>query len=419
VHVNSHIEAQPGNSVRTARQEWRAGWTLVLAATLGVAVCTSYVQFVGAMIKPLQEAYGWGRGEIAFGLTLITLLAPVSSLCAGALADHFGPRRLALWGSVGFGVGFCAWGLAGPSQISWYLLCLLFTAIGQLANSVVWTMMVVRNFHSSRGLALALTLCGGGIAVGFTPMIVVFLHANFDVRSIFFIWGAVGGATMLVSTWLFFREPAAAARVDSPHLPAIPATLPDGHSLRQVFRDRNFWQFAFAILCVALAVGTFYVHMQPMLQDSGFTPELAASVAMVIAPSLICGRILIGTLLDRFECRFVSAVAFLFPAIACLLLTFLDGSYALAIITGVVIGLGLGAEVDIVAYMTSHFFGTRNYGKIFAILSGLYGAGIGIGSTLAGHLFDLTGTYKLALFLMAASAVVSVFLVASLGRPKR
>jgi MFS family permease len=409
--------ALPQTQLPTAKQEWARSWTIVLAAALGFAITTSHVNFIGAMMKPLQQAYGWGRGEIAFGVTLISTLVCLSYLFTGVLADRYGPRRLALGGCLGFGVGFCLLGFAGPSVLSWYVLCAVFSLIGQLANIVVWTMMVVRHFHTSRGLALALTLCGGGLAVSVTPMLVVFLNASFDVRTVFLLWGSVGGAFVLISTFFFFRDPATAVRIDTPKVSA-PATIPIGHALRDAFRDRNFWQFSVSVLLVALAVGSFYVHIQPMLHDSGLSPELAASVAMVIGPSLIAGRVSIGYFLDRVDCRLVSSVAFCLPAVACGLLAILDGSYALAIFAGFIIGLGLGAEVDIVAYLTSHYFGTRNYGKIFAILNGLFSIGLGVGSTLAGFVFDMTGTYKTVLLIMSVFAILAVLLIATLGKPK-
>lgn len=405
------IDSMDAVHIGTGLQEWQRGWRLVLAATLGVAVCGSYFQFIGAMIKPLQDAYGWSRGEIALGLTLITSITPFVNLGVGALADRFGARRIALWGSISFGLSFCAWGLAGPALWTWYALSVQFAIFGHLASMVVWSLMVVKHFHLQRGLALALTLSGSGLAVAVTPTLVILLNQSFGVHGIFWLWGCASAAIMFIPALLFFRDPGANRVSSATAQPAVAA----GYTLRAALRDRRFWQLALSMLLVALAIGTFIVHLQPMLLDSGLTPAVAASVALFIGPSMIAGRILMGLLFDRLDARLVSALAFALPAITCVLLGLLDGSYALAAIAGVVTGLGLGAEMDVVAYLTSRYFGMRSYGKIFAILSGLYGFGIGAGSALSGALFDATGNYGLALTLLAISASTAVVLVSLLG----
>ena len=60
-----------------------------------------------------------------------------------------------------------------------------------------------------------------------------------------------------------------------------------------------------------------------------------------------------------------------------LLLLPLDFTTAAAL--AVLIGLGMGSEVDAVAYLSSRYFGTRRYGLIFGTLISVYGFAIGIG----------------------------------------
>lgn len=401
--------------VGAAMLEWRQGWQVVFAAAIGIAVAGSYMHFTGAMIRPLQEAYGWARGEIALGLTVMTMLSPLANVIAGALADRFGPRRMALWGSGTFALGFAVWGLAGPALWTWYLFCGLFALLSHIASVTIWTMMVVKRFNAQRGLALAMALSGSGLAIGVIPTLVLLLNQWFGVRETFFIWGLAGGALMFLPALLFFHErPPAALAAD----PAAPKPQVHGHTLPEALRDRNFWQFVASVLLVSLAVGTFIMHLQPMLLDTGFTPATAASVALFMGPSMIVGRIGMGMMFDYFNARVVSAIAFLLPGFACLMLLMMDGSYLQAAVTGVVIGLGLGAEMDVVAYVVSRYFGMRSYGKIFALVSGTYGMGIGVGSAFSGLLFDQTGSYNFALLLLAGFSLCAVLAVTTLGKPR-
>ncbi|MFA5496498.1 MAG: hypothetical protein WC247_17155, partial [Porticoccaceae bacterium] len=76
-----------------------------------------------------------------------------------------------------------------------------------------------------------------------------------------------------------------------------------------------------------------------------------------------------------------------------------------------------GAEVDVVAYLTSRYFGLRAYGVLFALMMSSYGAGIGAGSALAGVGFDRLGSYDSWLLVLAGGSAIAIVLVATLGLP--
>ena len=84
----------------------------------------------------------------------------------------------------------------------------------------------------------------------------------------------------------------------------------------------------------------------------------------------------------------MTGCAFLLPVVAAGLVMNLDGSYVMSATAGVFIGLGMGAEVDVLAYLTSRYFGLRRYGLLFAILISIYSIGVGTGSVVAGASFD-------------------------------
>ncbi len=404
------------SAISSGQGEWRRGWGVVLAAALGIALGGIHLHFIGTMIPSLQAAYDWSRGEIALGLTLIMVINLGGNLVVGALADRFGARPVALWGAWLFGIGFSLLGLAGPSIWSWYLVCAVFAVAVQGVGPVVWTGGIVRWFEKQRGMALALSLTGGGVMVAVTPIMVVWLMELVGVRWIFPVVGLTGALLIFIPAWRFFHDGAPPRPSRSGKMPAAPVVL-SGYSARQAFGQRRFWQLVLAFVLVALAAGTFLVHVQPMLIDSGLTPGQAASVAFFVGPSMIVGRLVMGALFDYVDPRLVSALAFALPLMAALTLARLDGSYGLAIAAGILVGLCLGAEVDVVAYLTSRYFGLRAYGVLFALMMSSYGAGIGAGSALAGVGFDRLGSYDSWLLALAGGSAIAIVLVATLGLP--
>lgn len=399
---------------------------MVLAAALGIAIGSIYSHFIGTMIPHLHQAYGWSRGEIAFGLTLIMGINLVASIIVGGLADRVGMRPIALCGVWLFAIGFSLLGFAGPQLWTWYAACVMFALLASTVSAVIWTGGVVKWFKTQRGMALALTLTSGGVMVAITPTIIITLLALVGVRWIFPVVGIVGAILMFIPTWRYFRDRAPASSVDTLSVGTLsidkvitrPVVLP-GFTFREAVTGRQFWQLLASFILVALAAGTYLVHIQPMLIDSGLTPAKAATMAFFIGPSMIAGRLLMGMLFDFFDPRFVAAFAFAFIPFAGLVLMNLDGSYPLAIVASILVGLCLGAEVDAVAYLTSRYFGLRSYGVMYAVLGGTYGVGTGVGSALGGFGFDLFGSYDQWIFLLMAGGLLSIILVLTLGLPGR
>lgn len=407
--------ADSKRSAGSAASEWRSGWPLVLCATIGVAMAGIHYPLMGAIMRPLTQAYGWTRGEAALGLTIMSIISPFANVIVGITADRFGPRRVVLAGSIAFGLAFSLFAAAGPALWTWYAASALFSLCGHFIGPVVWTMAVVRHFRASRGLALAITLSGSGLVASFMPGVVLVLLEWAGLRGTF-LYLAVGASLLtFIPAVLLFREPEG-TRGSATQRREAAALLP-GLSVARALSGTRFWRLGLALLFVAGTVGTFIVHFQSMLADSGLSAVQAASAALIIGPMMITGRIGTGLLFDRLHAPLVASLAFSVMAVACVLMLVFDGSMMMAVAVAGVIGLGVGAEVDVVAFLTSRYFGLRRYGVLFGMLIGVYGVGVGIGSGLAGRVFDSVGSYDPFLMVLGVACVVAGILAATLGRP--
>jgi hypothetical protein len=86
-----------------------------------------------------------------------------------------------------------------------------------------------------------------------------------------------------------------------------------------------------------------------------------------------------------------------------------------ACIAAVLVGLGIGAEVDIIAYLTSRYFGLRSYGAIFGWIWAVFSVSGGLGAYLMGFGFDKTGSYVVPLIGFFCAAVLATLLIVTLG----
>lgn len=392
-----------------ALTRWRQAGIL-FAATIGIAVAGVHFHVVGAMVKPLGDAYGWSRGDIAFALTITAALHPFTNIWIGTMADRYGPRRVALPGIALFCIGFSLLGLAGPQLWTWYAAYGAFAILGAGASSVVFTMAVVQAFTARRGLALAVSLAGAGLLVSLVPLIVISLERLAGLGGIYPLLALAAFGLMFLPAWLFLPV------TDSEGL-ASAEPAPKRAGWRDVIRSGRLWRLALGLLVIASCVGTFIVHFQPMLADAGLTRDEAARVALFIGPAMIAGRIVTGLLFDVLPTRLVATVAFSLPGIACLLLVLLPLDTTTASLLALLIGIGMGSEVDVVAYLSSRYFGLAGYGVVFGILISVYGLAVGMSSWLVGKVYDATGTYDDLLMVLAAAVVGAILLVFSLGSP--
>jgi len=105
-------------------------------------------------------------------------------------------------------------------------------------------------------------------------------------------------------------------------------------------------------------------------------------------------------------------------ALGCVVLAMPDSSSWMLTISVLALGLAAAAEVDLVAYLSSRFFGLRAYGKIYGWQLTSFYLGAAGGPLAAGVAFDAYGTYTLVLSFAAAALLMGAVLMATLGKPR-
>src|SRR4029077_15137481 len=135
------------------------------------------------------------------------------------------------------------------------------------------------------------------------------------------------------------------------------------------FRSWVFWALAAAFFLDVIAINGTLTHIVALLTDRGVALQAAVAALSGTGIALILGRILSGWCLDRLWGPYVAVAFFILPMIGIAILS--TGAVGLAPVLGaVMLGLGLGAEVDLMAFFASRYFGMRNYAKIYGTMFG-------------------------------------------------
>ena len=398
--------------VGKADGEFSLGWRLILASAFGVGFGSiGFVTYsIGAFIDPLGREFGWTRtqvqGAIAFGVGLGGFFAPV----VGYMIDRYGGRKIALWGLVGVTVGYLMAGASRGSLGYFYLAYAAVALLGAGSGPVSWTRAVASHFHERRGLALALTLSGTGMAAIFVPPYTVYVVENYGWRAGYMALALLPMIALTLAAFFFFpgqSSPGSAAAVDERTL--------TGFTLREAVCSYRFWLLLASILTMYIGITGIVPNLIPALTDKGFTPAVAASIQSGYGVSLIIARLGIGWLLDRFWGPGVAAVTLTSPVIACLILMG-EPSYATAMLASVLVGAAAGAELDLLAYFAARYFGLRNYGRIYGLLYTGVALGAGLGPISFAYLSQISGSYTASFQVALGLFAFGGFSILFLGR---
>lgn len=397
---------------RTALAEWRSYGYLPFVAALGYATCVLHVYSFGPFIEPLQQEFGWSRARISAGLTVAALISAAFCIPVGMLIDRVGPRRVGLVGVLLMSGSVALLGTATGSHANWLALWGV-VAIGTFfVQATVWTTAVASRFEASRGLAFAVTLSGASFAAAAFPVFTAWSIGAYGWRTAFAALGGTWAALVFPILLLLFRGAQDQRRKASATAQVV--TL-SGLTLAEAARTSTLYKLLAASGLFAFTAIGVLVHFVPILTDSGATPMQAAGTASLIGLFSIIGRLGTGVLLDRLPASWVGAGAFLIPIVACVLLL-LEGAHPLSqALAAASIGLTVGAEVDVVAYLTARHFGLKNYGALYGALAMALGLGTAFGPLAAGAVFDQSGSYAPFLVLTIVLMGVAAVALLSLG----
>ncbi|WP_179403284.1 MFS transporter [Burkholderia guangdongensis] len=357
-------------------------WLVPAGGTLGLIVGNGPISVFafGVFMVPLQSAFGWSRASLGLATALCALVSALSLPFVGLLMDKFGVRRLLAWGIGLFGLNVALIGQA-HGLTGFILLTALTGLTGAAQSPMGYVKSIASYFDRRRGLAIGIAMSGIGLGTALIPQYVQWLIGAYGWRAGYLGLGAAIVVVALPAVGLLLREPRANPQVNPlvDYPPASTAQGP-GLGLRQAIRLRAFWCIAGTVLLASIAVNGALVHVVPLLVDAGWTPGAAARVLAAAGVAGLVGRLLAGYLMDRMFAAYVTSTFFALAIVGLYLL----GSRSNPVLGMVAIGLAAGAEVDMVGFFVSRYFGLKRFGELYGVFFSIFTVGAGLGPFLLG-----------------------------------
>jgi MFS family permease len=380
---------------------------------------------------PLEQEFGWSRGELSSAVGLNLVLFGLTAPFAAALMERFGIRRVVATALTLVAAGS---GLTVLVTASWQLVALWGVLVGLGTGSMALVLAATvssRWFVRRRGLVMGLLTAGSTMGqLIFLPVVAVVADAwGWRIASL-----VIAGASLAVIPLVlrFLHDHPADRGVDAygtvapvePVVPAVPATVVPGASggaarravqaLRLAARRRTFWALAggFAI-CGATTNGLIGTHLIPAAHDHGMAQTTAAGLLAVVGIFDLVGTLASGYLTDRVDPRLLLGVYYAFRGAGLVLLPFLlsDAVHPSMLAFVIVYGLDWVATVPPTVALCREAFG-ENGTIVFGWVFAAHQLGAAGAAVAAGAIRDVTGTYTLAWLgaagMCAVAALVSV-----------
>jgi MFS family permease len=410
----------PKNTDRPETDKIFYGWWVVLAGTV-ILFVSSGIGFYGhgVILDPLRTLHGWSKTTISSAVTLYFFTSGITGMVIGRQIDRYGPRWVLIIGSVIIGASFV---LLIFIKTVWQLYVIYFImALGFSCTSLVPINTLITNwFIRKRGFAMSLTntgLSAGGIIL--VPL-ASYMITRWGLEVALPVLGAIYGIVVIISTYFIKQRPS-----DTNQFPdgtPTEAVSSNSHSsvinyssqMRvwtrlQAIRTVAFWSIVIAFFLALTGQIAFLVHQISFLSRYLGISGAATAVSITAGASII-GRLWLGTFVDRCDKRYVIMVCFLIQGIAVFALA--HSQHVVILYLGTLaFGLTMGNIIMMMSLITGECFGLVS----FATVSGLAGvftmSGAAFGPSIAGIIFDATGSYQMAFTIFAAMSAVAILAI--------
>lgn len=388
------------------------GWFIVGACFTIMAVVSGTGATFPVFFMPLINEFQWSRTAISGTVSIGFIVGGLVTPFWGNWTDRSGARVVVVTAAsfAGFSLLFRAY-ISTLFHI--YLLSVLgalfFAGVGLIPLSTA----ISQWFRIRRGLAMGITVVGGGVGAFIMPIIANNMVELAGWRKAYLLLAGVFWLSIIPVAALVLRrrpqdmgllpdgekptheqEVKVAAKMEASVEEKREQTSGEGLTVKQAARTTSFWVIALAFSLPMMSGVGLITHLVAIFNDMGIGSQRASFCLGLIGGLSIVGRFGFGFAADRFRVRKVFTTCYTIEAlgVSTLLTTPLFGAKALYAYV-LIYGLTGGGGLVLAPLIVGECFGLRAVGAIFGVLAIAAVIGGAAGPLLAGFVFDTMGTY--------------------------
>jgi MFS family permease len=377
-------------------------WRMLAAAFVVGFVVFGIVYSFGVFLSPIMADLGATRAATSSYYAISSLAFYMLGPVTGRAGDRFGPRTLAMIGSLALGGGLVATAFVNDVRVG-----LLTYGVGVglgAACAYIPTFAILGGwFDRHRTTALGIAVAGTGCGMLVVPPLAAVLIEQIGWRNAMIVLG-LGSAVLLGAAALTVAPPPASSdtRVSA--------------SLSSVVRSGTFRTLYVSWVLGTMALFVPLVYLPAFAVEQGVDPISASWLISIVGGASIVGRLGIGYLQSFASIVQLYKAAVLAMAASYVMWFALPGFWW-TVVFAAVLGLAYGLRIALVAPVLIAFFGLKDLGAILGAFFTATGIAGLLGPLFAGLAVDATGGQGLAILLAVTTGALSFLVVVPLADP--
>ena len=396
------------------------GWWVTAAAfvTFGLSVGVPYYN-IGFFYDYFQRSFGWSKAQITLGFPLAALL----TIWIGPLIIHrISPRKLILAGTVLTAIALAGFATMGSALSIYYAFWVVYT-IGYIFSGPIPHQLIVSNwFRLSRGKAMGIVYVGVGLMGSLGSFLVKPLTEHFSFHIALFVLAALVLLSWPIVLTLLKDRPSDMGQNPDGLSQPPPELKVQSLTFAQLLSSWPFWLLLIGSFCSIGSIGAINFHMKFVFLDQGFQKGAMVDAAwrtasVLILWSSIGGRLLIGSLADKFSKKWVMTATYILVAGTIpILLAVHPSQEVMLYVFALLFGFGMGADYMLIPLMAADQFGVNSLARAMAVILPVNTIGQTWFPYFVSILRDSFGNYGVAMGAVLAVAGIGAVSIAILPR---
>ena len=405
------------------------GWFALAGVMLVIYIVGgAFVHSYGVLLPVISQEFEWSRAIVAGALSAGIIAFGLPSPLFGVLVSRLGPRITLIFGNLLAGIGIAA---ISTVQEVWqiYLLYIPIGLGGGFGGYIACTTVANNWFIKKRSLVMGIFTASAGLGgITFPPLTTALINAIGWRETWLVLAGLVCVLAVLLGGVILVRNKpedmgllpdgevagpvAEIEKIESEH-----EKDQSGGGIRRVLSQRTAWFIGGLAGANAFAMGMMQTHQIAYLRDIGFSPITAATTQSFLSVFSLMGSLAFGALAMRIQVRYLASAAFIAQLIG---LTILLTSKQLGLIYvyAAMQGISNGSLITALPTFVGAYYPRNSYARVLGVLFPFQVLSNAISATVAGAIFDTTGTYTPAFLTALTLSLCGFFFAFMARRPK-
>ena len=378
-------------------------WIALACGAVIVTIAMGIRQGFGLFMRPVELDLGVGRESFGLAMAVQNLIFGLAQPFIGALADRYGPGRVAAGGGLLYAVGLAlAASVSSALGLTVTLGFLVGFAMTGVTFVVVLGAVVPLMPPGRRGAAAGIVTAGG--SVGQFLLVPATQIAVDELGWRGALLAAAGLAVLMVPLALGIARRAASGAVRTT---ATPEEIPLSIALRQAAAHRGYWLLNAGFFVCGFHIAFVSTHLPAVLTDAGLDAGIGARALALIGLFNILGSYAFGVAADRLRKKYV--LSWIYFARAAVMGLFLVSPFTplTATLFACAIGFLWLGTVPLTSGLVGQIFGVRYLSTLFGVVFMSHQVGAFFGAWGAGFIFAHTGSYDVAWSLSIGLALLA------------